>query len=131
MVAPIFLSSISCLSSHPKGHRRTANLSGSIDPLIVRTHGSVHNNVFCSRERLAVVHRRNSDMKRNSSATRRAFVKSAAVGVISTMGMASSARGRAPSEQVNVGLIGVGIRGYQLHRALLKVEGVRLARSRT
>ena len=66
-------------------------------------------------------------MTRNSSATRRTFVKSAAAGVIATWGMASPARSRAPSGEVNLGLIGVGIRGYQLHRALRDVEGARVA----
>ena len=61
--------------------------------------------------------------------SRRAFVKTAAAAgaAVSSLGIASFARGSAPSKRVNVGLIGAGIRGYELHRSLKDISGIRLA----
>lgn len=60
--------------------------------------------------------------------TRRRFVKdSAAIGAAATVMAAPLASSAAPAERVNVGLIGVGIRGSQLHDGMLKSSHCRVA----
>lgn len=60
--------------------------------------------------------------------SRRVFVKAiAAAGAgLSSTAAVRAAKARPPSEQVNVGLIGVGIRGYALHEGINKSEHARV-----
>ena len=67
-------------------------------------------------------------MDSTARTTRRTFVKTAAVtGVtVGTLAAPSLLLARAPSEQLNVGLIGVGIRGFALHKGINESRHARL-----
>ena len=61
--------------------------------------------------------------------TRRSFMKTAAAAVATagSLTMPRLARSAEPGEQINVGLIGVGIRGYALHEGIKESRHARLA----
>ena len=61
-------------------------------------------------------------------ASRRSFLKAAAIGASAgSLAMPRIAKSAAPNEQLNVGLIGVGIRGYALHSGINDSTLARLA----
>ena len=61
------------------------------------------------------------------TASRRAFVKQTAAGVAGTLAAARLTRAEESRDHVRVGLIGVGIRGYQLHDGLLESKHAQVA----
>ncbi len=64
-----------------------------------------------------------------SRTTRRAFIKTTAVvgACAGSLALPRFARSAAPNEEVNVGLIGVGIRGYALHKGVNTSKLARIA----
>ena len=67
-------------------------------------------------------------MDKTDSTSRRSFLKAAAIGASAgSLAMPRIARSAAPNGQVNVGLIGVGIRGYALHSGINDSTHARLA----
>jgi predicted dehydrogenase len=67
-------------------------------------------------------------MPPSSRTTRRTFVKAAAItgAAASTLSVPSLLRAGPPSEQLNVGLIGVGIRGFALHKGINESQHARV-----
>ena len=63
------------------------------------------------------------------TSTRRDFMKTAGMAgaAISGVTRQAAAHLEAPSERLSVGLIGVGIRGYQLHGSILRSQHARVA----
>jgi len=58
--------------------------------------------------------------------TRRSFIKAAAAAGAGSLAVPRMAKSVAPKDEINVGLIGVGIRGYALHDGINQSEHARL-----